>query len=139
MESLSGAGVQVFGILRQLFTWPILALDGGPFYAGSLGVGGQSFAATVSAGTVNTVTDAPVSGQKLVITDIRFSSDTAMLISFVDQGSSAVLFSEYVSANAGGQITLRGKVKLSTANGTLGVQTNNSGNIAVTVAYYSEP
>jgi len=139
MESLSGIGVQVFGILRQLFTWPILALDGGMFYAGSIGVSGARFTSSDQSGGVATVTDAPVSGQRLVITDIRFGSDTALRIDFIDQGNSNVLFSEYVSANSGGQITLRGKAKLSTANGQLGVQTSAAGNIAVTVAYYSEP
>jgi hypothetical protein len=139
MESLSGIGVPVLGILRQIFTWPILAMDGGSFYAGSVGVGGARFWSGNQSGSVAAVTDAPVSGQRLVITDIRFSSDTQLRIDFIDMGDNSALFSEYVNANAGGQITLRGKLKLSTADGQLGVMTSAAGNVAVTVVYYSEP
>ncbi|HEY3897377.1 MAG TPA: hypothetical protein VGM54_02125 [Chthoniobacter sp.] len=138
MESLSGIGTQVHGVLRQLFSWPILSLDGGSFYPGSIGVSGQCVQNSNATGGIP-VTDAPVSGQRLVITDIRFSSDTQLQMNFIDQSTNAVLFTEYVSANSGGQITLRGKVKLASPDATLGVQTNTTGNIAVTVSYYSEP
>jgi hypothetical protein len=144
MESLSGIGVQVSGILRQLFSWPVLAMDGGSFYPTSVGINGACFNADASGG-VNAVTDQPLLGQRQVITDIRFSSNTQLTMQFYDMGNGAILFTEYVTANSGGQITLRGKVKLSTAyNGSnqvgLGVQTNASGSdVAVTVAYYSEP
>jgi hypothetical protein len=138
MDTLSGIGVALFGRLRQLYTWPIIALDGGTAFLTSLGIGGARFASPDQSIGWADVTDLPVPGQRLVITDIRFSSDTALRLDFYDEGNSTILFSEYVGANSSGQITLRGKVKLSTADTKLGVQASAAGNIAVTVAYYSE-
>jgi hypothetical protein len=138
MDTLSGIGVTLFGRLRQLSTWPVIALDGGMGFATAIGVAGARFASADQSGGVADVTDPPAPGQRLVITDIRFSSDTALRLDFIDEGNSAVFFSEYVGANGSGQITLRGKVKLSTADTKLGVLASVPGNIAVTVAYYSE-
>ncbi len=139
MDTLSGLGVALFGRLRQLYTWPIMALDGGIGFLTSLGVGGAVFTSADQSGGAAPITDAPAAGQRIVVTDIRFSSDTALRIDFIDPTGPVTLFSEYVPANGGGQITLRSKVKLAAADTQLQVQTSAAGNIAVTAAYYSEP
>lgn len=154
MKSLSDLSVKIQDFVAGLFSNPMLIcglnasgvpfplnVDGAGNLAGptvSIGVTGARFTSADASGAAAAVTDAPAAGQKLVITDIRFSADTAMRVNFIDAGNSKVLFSEYIPANGGGQITLAGRIKLSTADGKLNVQTNAAGNIAVTATYYSE-
>jgi hypothetical protein len=108
--------------------------------AGWATVRGVSGAAVVSADatTATAVTDAPTGGQKIVITDIIFSSDTEMNLLFEEQDSGTDVFKVFVPANGAGQITPRGKCKLATADKKLTVKASAAGNIAVTVLYYSE-
>lgn len=111
--------------------------DAGPAWTSVLGV--SSACVTSADATGNpAVTGAPTSGQKLVITDIIYSSDTAMNLTFSEETSGTVLFKVFVPANGAGQITPRSKVKLATADKKLMCDASASGNIAVTVLYYSE-
>jgi hypothetical protein len=99
-----------------------------------------SGAAKVSADltTAAAVTDAPTSGQKIVIVDIVASSDTAMNLLFEEETSGTDIFKVFVPANGTVQITPRGKVKLATANKKLTGKASVAGNVAITVTYYSE-
>lgn len=156
MKALSDFTVTVQGIIAGLFSNVMLIAGIGPTGAPvplnvdsqgnlatsptvSLGVAGVRFTSADQSGSAAAVTDVPAAGLKLVLTDIRFSVDTAMRVDFIDDGNSNVLFSEYVPANGGGQITLSGKLKLSTAAKALKVQTSAAGNIAVSALFYSEP
>lgn len=114
--------------------------DSGPGLPGgsSWGIAGERFtSANQSAGVAN-VTDAPASGEKLVITDIIVSVDTAMRVDFSEETSVDYVFSLYLPANGSMQITPRAKIKLPVADKQLQVRTSASGNIAITVGYYSE-
>lgn len=112
--------------------------DAGPNWTSSFGVSSAVFT-SADATTAAAVTDAPTSGQKLVITDIIASSDTAMFLLFQEETSGTVIFKVFLPANGTVQITPRGKVKLATANKKLMVDASVAGNIAVTALYYSEP
>ncbi len=84
------------------------------------------------------VTAAPSTGEKLVITDVVVSADTAMSVSFLEETSGTEVLRVYLPANGTAQITPRSKLKLATANKKLRIDTSAAGNVAVTVAYYSE-
>lgn len=112
-------------------------LDAGPKWTSVFGV---TSAAVVSADmtAATAVTDAPTSGQKLVIVDIVASTDTAMNIIFEEETSGTDIFKVFLPANGTVQITPRGKVKLATANKKLTAKASVAGNVAITVTYYSE-
>jgi hypothetical protein len=114
-----------------------MSLDAGLAQNGSFGVSG---AAVVSADmtTAAAVTDAPTSGEKLVIVDIVASADTAMNLLFEEETSGTDILKVFIPANGVVQITPRGKIKLATANKRLTCKASVSGNVAVTVTYYSE-
>jgi hypothetical protein len=111
--------------------------DAGPSWTSSVGV---SDAAVVSADltTRTAVTDAPASGQKLVITDILVSADTAMNVLFEQETNNVDKIKVFVPANGTAQITFRGKLKLTVADKKLMATASVAGNIAITVLYYSE-
>ena len=111
--------------------------DNGAAWTSVRGVSGATFV-SADATTAAAVTDAPTGGQKIVITDIVFSSDTAMSLLFEEQTSGTDVFKVFVPANGSGQITPRSACKLATADKTLTVKASVAGNIAVTVFYYSE-
>ena len=111
--------------------------DAGPHWTSSFGVSSAVFT-SADATTAAAVTDAPTSGQKLVITDIVASSDTALFLLFQCETSGVVIFKVFLPANGTVQITPRGKVKLATADKKLMVDASAAGNVAVTVSYYSE-
>ena len=104
----------------------------------SWGIAGERFTSADQSGAVANVTDVPAGGQYLVITDIIVSVDTAMTVNFSEETSIDYVFSLYLPANGSMQITPRAKFKLPVADKTLQVRTSASGNIAVTVGYYSE-
>jgi hypothetical protein len=88
---------------------------------------------------VASVTDAPTTGQNLVIDDLVISVDTAMTVTFKEETSGTVIRGPlYLAANTVTQITLRGKTKLPTANKKLQVITSVAGNIMVEATYHSE-
>lgn len=112
--------------------------DGGASWTSVLGVTSYAFT-SADATTAAAVTDAPTTGQKLVITDIIASSDTAMFLLFHEESTAGNLFFKvFIPANGTVQITPRGKVKLTTVNKKLMVDASAAGNIAITVLYYSE-
>jgi len=117
--------------------------DAGVAWNTSYGIttGGYSntrFTSSNISGTVNSVTDLPVSGQRLVVTDIIVSSDTSMRVDFQEETSQIVMLSVYIPAYGIVQITPRSKWKLPNPNRRLQVKSNSVGNIAITAFYYSE-
>ncbi len=111
--------------------------DNGPGWASVFGVSGARVTSADASGGIN-VTDAPTAGQKLVVTDVLVSADTAVRVDFKVETAGTVLASVYLPANGTLQLTFRGKLKLALADKKLQVQTSAAGNIAVTANYYSE-
>lgn len=114
-----------------------IAQDGGPSWTSVFGVSG---AAVVSADitTATAVTDAPTTGQKLVITDIIISSDTSMNILLEEETSGKDIFKFFIPGNGIVQITPRSKMKLATAGKKLTAKGSVTGNVGITICYYSE-
>lgn len=112
--------------------------DNGAAWTSVFGVSGAPFASADQSAAAASVTDAPTSGQKLVITDVIISVDTAMTVTLKEETSGTIFGKYYMAANSTLQITTRGKRKLATANKKLQVQTSVAGNISVNVGYWSE-
>lgn len=107
-------------------------------WASSYGVSGARYTSADRSASVASITDAPVSGKKLVITDVLVSVDTAMRVDLKEETSGTVIASIYLPANGTMQWTPRSKTKLATANKTLQVQTSAAGNVSVLAHYFSE-
>lgn len=116
----------------------LLTRDAGAGWTSVFGVAGVAFT-SADATTAAAVTDAPTSGQKLVITDIMVSSDTAMFVIFHEESTAGTIFFKvWVAANGFVQITPRSKLKLPTADKKLMVDASVAGNISVSAIYHSE-
>jgi len=103
------------------------------------GVAGVPFTSADQSGSTASVTDAPTSGQKLVITDLILSSDTALSLSFSIESSATVIYGPiYLAAGSSTVLVTRGKFKLGTADKKLQVKASVAGNISVLALYYSE-
>lgn len=117
----------------------VQAYDKGAAWTTATGIAGARFTSADQSGAVASVTSAPTSGQKLVITDIVISVDTAMRVDFtVESASGTVIESIYMAANSTVNLITRGKRKLATADKKLQVRTSVSGNISVNAFYFSE-
>jgi hypothetical protein len=118
---------------------PLPAVDSGAAWAQSYGVSGAAFV-SADASAITAITDAPTTGQKLVIDDIFLSvGSTAMQVDFkLETAGTILLPSIYALANSFYQITPRGKLKLATADKRLMIDTSVAGNVSVTVFYHSE-
>lgn len=112
--------------------------DAGPHWASVWGVSGVPVTSADMSGGAVAVSDAPTAGEKLVITDILVSSDTALRFAFTEETSGTVIAYVRVPANGTAQITFRGKRKLWTADKKVYCQASASGNVEVLVGYYSE-
>lgn len=112
--------------------------DAGAGWVSIWGVGGVPFRSTDQSGGAVSVTAPPTSGQKLVITDIFISVDTAMTVT-LSEADGDVFQEYYLPANFTGQVfTPRGKRKLATPDKELQVTTSAAGKIMIDVGYYSE-
>lgn len=116
------------------------AKDAGPSWTSAHGIAGVPFTSADQHSAAASVTPAPTSGQKLVVTDLFFSTDTAMNVTFKEETSGTVISGPYyVPANFAGQLTPRSKAwKLPVADKKLQVITSVAGNIMVDAHYYSE-
>lgn len=114
--------------------------DAGPNWTSVHGVAGVPFTSADQHSAAASVTDAPTSGQKLVVTDLFVSVDTAMTVTFKCETSGVVIAGPfYLPANGTLQLTPRSKAwKLATANKKLQVITSVAGNIMVDAHYFSE-
>lgn len=84
------------------------------------------------------ITAAPTAGQKIVVTDILISVNTAMYVSFLEETSGTELGRIYLPANGAAQVTPRSKWKLPVADKKLRIGASVAGAVAVTCWYYSE-
>lgn len=114
--------------------------DNGPAWTTVWGVSAAPFTSADQHSAVASVTDAPTSGQKIVVDDILVSVDTAMNVTFKIETAGTVIYGPfYLPSNGTMQFTPRGKGrKLATADKKLQVLTSVSGNIMVDVSYHSE-
>ena len=105
----------------------------------SNGIAGARFSSSNQSAAWASVTDAPESGKKLVITDIVISVDTDMRVDFsVESANGTIIESVYMKASTTANLVTRAKRKLATADKKLQVKTSASGNITVNAYYYSE-
>jgi hypothetical protein len=111
----------------------VKAADNGPGWTSTV-----TYTASADMQTAAALTAAPTSGQKIVITDIIFSSDTAMNFEFEEETSATVFAKVYIPANGTVQLTPRIPIKLATANKKLFGDASAAGNVAITVTYHSE-
>lgn len=115
-----------------------VALDGGMFQLVSRGGEGSPVATNNATGGM-VITDAPASGQKLVITDLILSVDTAMAVTLKEQDTGAVIRGPlYLAANTTLQLTTRGATKLPTADKALVLFASVPGNVSAEAIYFSE-
>jgi hypothetical protein len=137
---LIGGGTTINGGVPTSNTVTGGLADAGPAWTTVRGVSGVPYTSANRSGGLASVTDAPVTGQKLVIDDLIVSVDTAMSVTFKEEtsGNPVVHGPFYMPANSVLQVTLRGKTKLSTANKKLQVITSAAGNIMVEATYHSE-
>lgn len=113
--------------------------DSGITWTQSNGVSGAAVTSANASAADLELSAAPTSGQKVVIDDILFSTDTAMSVDFKEETTGTVIFRGYFPSSPGiSQITPRGRVKLATANKKLVLRTSVAGNIACTVLWHSE-
>lgn len=121
-----------------------LTLGAGTAEIGSTKDAGPSWTSTVTyttsadMSTAAALTAAPTTGQKIVVTDIIFSTDTAMNFEFEEETAGTVFVKVYCAANSVVQITPRVPIKLATANKKLFGDASGAGNVAITVTYHSE-
>jgi len=111
---------------------------GGTTDAGIASTSVVTYTASADMSTAAAITAAPTGGQKIVVDDIIFSTDTAMSFEFEEETSGTVFAKVYVPANGTVCLTTRGKLKLATADKRLFGDASVSGNVAVTVIYHSE-
>ena len=112
---------------------PLPSSDAGPAWASS-----YTYTTSADMTTAADLTAAPTGGQKLVITDIILSSDTAILFEFKEETSGTVVGATRIPADGAVQFTPRGKWKLATADKKLQGEASAAANVYVTVFYYSE-
>ncbi len=103
-----------------------------------MGVSNAAVGSGDASGSDLAVTEAPTSGQYIILTDIVISVDTAMRVDVKCETSGAVLAKFYLPANGTIQWTPRSETKLATVNKKVVVRSSASGNISVTTHYYSE-
>jgi hypothetical protein len=111
--------------------------DNGPSWTQSCGVSGVPISADIS-GAATAVTDAPTTGQKIVIDDIVVGSSVAQVLTFTEETSGTVVCIRRIAAGQSVQFTLRGKRKLATANKKLMCQSSAAAATDVEVLYHSE-
>lgn len=113
--------------------------DAGPAWTAVHGVAGTPFVSADQSGAKANVTDVPVTGQKLVITDLEISVDTDMAVTFYEESNATPIAGPfYMAAKSSFNALTHSKRKLVTANKRLQVQTSVLGNIMVNALYYSE-
>jgi len=106
-------------------------------WGGSMGVSG---AAVISSDitSATAITDVPTTGEKIILTDLIFSAEVAMDITFAEETSETVLFKVFLPATGFAQITPKNKTKLATVNKKITAKASIAGKVGITAYYYSE-
>lgn len=110
--------------------------DAGTYYTTSIGVSGALVATTDN--TETAVTDAPTTGQYIVVDDVLISADAACNVLFQIETTGTDLFQIYFAGAGTIQFTPRGKIKLATVNKKLTSKASTTVNVKVTVLFHSE-
>lgn len=112
----------------------------GPSWTTVWGIAGVPFTSADQHSAAASVSDAPTSGQKLVIDEVIISVDTTMNVTLKCETTGAVVAGPfYVLANNTLHVRPRGKGwKLATADKKLQAISSVSGNISVYAGYHSE-
>lgn len=114
--------------------------DDGPNWASVWGVSDAPVASADMSSATN-VSDAPTSGQKIVIDDVILTNRTtgALECTLTCETTGAVVMGPLqVPANSSIQITLRGKRKLATADKKVKATWSAAGNVNVLIGFHSE-
>ena len=122
-------------------TNPFPVSDAGPAWTTVRGLtNSEPFTSADQTSGAAAVTAAPVSTQKLVVTDITITnrSAVALILTFTAETSGHVLLRVPVPAKAMFAWSPRGKTKLATADKKLMVQADVAGQFDVLVHHYSE-
>jgi hypothetical protein len=130
----AGGGMKIEGVAGGV---AVPASDAGAAWTSVLGVSG-AVAKSADAQAGYAVTDAPTSGQKLVITDVMISAAVALTVWLTEETSGTEFARFYLAAGSSVQFTPRAKFKLNTANKKLIAVASGAGNVAITTMYYSE-
>lgn len=134
--------------LKALLTGIVLAAgtaaigavkDNGPNWTTVWGVSSAPVNSADASSAVS-VTDAPTSGQKIVLDDVHISVGSAISVSLKCETSAAVIWGPvYMAANTSMMLSFRGKgPKLAIADKKLQVVASGAGNITVMAGYHSE-
>ena len=140
---ITGYALEEAGNLAAIVTalgLPLITTDNGPAWIDSHGVANTPFVSADQSSGLADVTDAPVGGKTLVVTDIFVSVAAAMTVIFTEE-TTGILLTVPIIFNTPGtiQLTPRGKPwRLSTADTKLQVGTNASGLVNIDVVYHSE-
>lgn len=112
----------------------------GPNWTTVWGVGGVPFNSADQSASAASVSDAPTTGQKIVVDDIVISVGSAISVTLKEETSGTVIAGPfYMAANTTQIFRPRGKGwKLPVANKKLQVQTSGAGNVTVHAGYHSE-
>lgn len=145
-EDKGGGLVKAFGVtaagvvvpLKVAADGTLQASDNGPAWTSVFGVSGEAVSSADASSTPLVITDAPTTGQKIVLDDVEISVDTAMTVTLRTTTDGKVLGKYYLPANGTIQITTRGRKKAPTANQTLEVLASVSGSVSVCATYHSE-
>lgn len=115
--------------------------DNGPQWTSAHGIAGAPFT-SADAQTAAAVTSAPTAGQKLVVTDLFVSNNSAVALqfTFVEETSVTVIAGPFaLPAGTSQQFTPRSKAwKLPVADKKLLVDVSAAGAVMVDAHYYSE-
>lgn len=114
--------------------------DGGPSWTTSIGVSGVAFVSGLTT-SAQAITDAPTSGQYLVLDDLIVSVPTACTVLIEDETSGADLYRLHFAGAGFAQITPRGKTKRSVADKklTARVASGSTTECGITAYFHSEP
>jgi len=112
-------------------------LDAGPAWTPSRGVDGVPVE-SANLNSATAVTDAPTSGQKLVIDDVFVGVDAAMNILFETETGGVNQLRVYFPGVGNYQFTPRSKWKLPTADQKLTAIASAAGNVSILAFYHSE-
>ncbi len=110
--------------------------DAGTAYTTVIGVSGATVATTDN--TLTAVTDAPTSGQKIVVDDVIVSVDAACNLLFEIETTGTDLFRLAFAGAGSVQFTPRGKLKIATVDKKMTSKASTTVNAWITVLYHSE-
>lgn len=111
----------------------------GPSWTQVFGIAGARFTSADQSAAAVAITDAPTSGQKLVIDSVLLSAGaTAQAVSLKEETSGTILATIYLPVNGTFNWIPVGKLKLATADKKLTLQDSASGNISASAFYHSE-